>query len=311
MCPVLFLSEVCFMKKKLISILLLTAMLTGCSSETTVQPEREPETLSTDAALSTETTAMPISGLVYYITDHGTAAPSAVSNFAAQLQETGYTWETGTITDIPAAQDTVAVLNTPTEDITQAELDALDSVLDAGGHVLLLLPSSEEPVRFKYMERLLEEYCIQLDYDLVTETDSSRTYNDNESFVFMEQIGTPDGMSIAQAISDQPLYLHNARSFHFYYRDNYSAIKHDAMLESGTSAVGTPCGGTQDDPETFEGEQLITMLYSRNDQRLNSSIVAVGSADFLLDTYYEEPTSEIMQTWIFAAVQWMACYYTN
>ncbi len=309
MCPVLLLPEVCFMKKKLISILLLAAMLTGCSSQTTVQTEREPETL--DAALSTEPAPVQISGLVYYITDHGTADPSDVSSFASQLQETGYTWETGSITDIPAAPDTVAVLNTPTEDITQADLDTLDSMLDAGGHILLLLPSSEEPVRFKYLERLLEEYCIQLDYDLVTETDPSRIYNDDDTFVYMEQIGTPDGMSVAQAVFDQPLYLRNARSFHFYYRDNYSAIKQDAMLESGTSAVGTPCGGTEDDPETFEEEQLITMLYSRNDQRLNSSIVTVGSADFLLDTYYHEPTSETIQAWVFAAVQWMACYYTT
>lgn len=299
------------MTRKLIPILLLAVTLTGCSGQTTVQPETEPETLSTDTILSTEPVSAAVSGLVYYITDHGTTDPTAVSRFAAQIQETGYTWETGTITDIPAAQDTVAVLNTPTEDITQEDLEMLDSVMDAGGHILLLLPSSEEPIRFKYLERLLEEYCIQLDYTRITETDSTRTYEDNEAFVLMEQIGTPDGMSVAAATFEQPLYLRNARSFHFYYRDNYSAIKHDALLESGTSAVGTPYGGVQDDPETFENEQLITMLYSRNDQRLNSSIVAVGSADFLLDTCYDEPTSDIMHTWIFAAVQWMACYYTS
>lgn len=286
---------------------LLAALLTGCQQAEPQEPQNlqsipdrsAPDMDKVQEALSTTEETKP--GLVYYITDHETVSTSDVSHFLTFLEETGYTLETDTLMKLPIEADAV-ILNSPREDITAEELAYLDSYMDEGGHILFLMPADERELRYKNLELLLDEYCIEMDYDILSETLLMNTINEDPEHLQMTEIGEPTGMVIN--VQNMPLYMHQARSFHLVFRDNYSAIKQDAMLETLETAIGTPYGGTEDDPLSYEGEQIMTMVYSRNDQRMNSTIIAVGSSDFLLDENCTADSSLRMLEWTYASIDW-------
>ena len=129
---------------------------------------------------------------------------------------------------------------------------------------------------------------------------------DDPAFLQINQINAPTGMTIVPATAERPLYLHDTRSFHFIVYDNYSDIRQDVILKAAASAVGLPCGGISDDPETYENEELITMLYSRDTSRGNSFVVCAGASDFLYDANYAETSSLSAQDYVFAALDWAA-----
>jgi hypothetical protein len=288
------------MKFRLSAVILAgSLLLTGCSSTA----QNPPDTIA-------EETTVPKKpeGLIYYVTDHGTTDTAQLSSLIAEATEIGYTWQEDSLLNMPS-DCMVLMMNSPQEDITSEELAFLDSYLDNGGRMLMLLPPDEREIRFKYIERLLEEYCIEMDYDIITETNSQRIWNQDPEFIRIEQVEVPSRMPLGDNTANLPAFMHRARSFHMVYGDNYSAIKQDAMLETATTAVGKPFGGVQDDPVTFENEQLITMMYSRDDVRSNSVVMTVGSSDFLLDENYTAETSTVVHDWVFGAFYWLIYAY--
>ena len=277
-------------------------MLTGCSTSQGTAPDIASEETKEEAVQNKP------EGLIYYVTDHGTTDTANLSSLIAEATEIGYTWQEDSLLNMPS-DCMILLINSPKEDITNEELSFLDTYLDNGGRMLLLLPPDEREIRFKYIERLLEEYCIQMDYDIITETDNQRILNDDPEFFRIEQVEVPSRMPLGENTANIAGFMHHARSFHMVYGDNYSAIKQDAMLETAVTAIGKPFGGIQDDPMTFENEQLITMMYSRDDTRHNSIIITVGSSDFLLDENYKEQTSTVVHDWLFGSFYWLVYGY--
>ena len=272
-------------------------LLSGCSSTGNALPEPA-ETLP-------PMTEAPEPVLMYYVTDHGTTAVSEVSQMTERLEHTGYTVEADSFSALPMNADAV-ICNAPREDLTREELDLLEQYMDGGGHLLLLMPSDASEVRYKNWERFLEKFCITMDYDRLLETDSSRMLDGDPAFPLIDQISAPDGMTIMPATAETPLYLHDARSFHFVVLENFSNIRQDVMLRAAESAVGEPCGGDFDDPVTLEEETLMTMLYSRDTTRKNAFVVCVGASDFLLDQNYMAESSSGAQDYVYAALDWAA-----
>lgn len=300
------------MKKRILTFLLLPAVvLTGCS-----QPEVQNSQVIPDAPsigevqestpeIVQQPTEEPPPQVVYYVTDHGTTATEEVGSFLTELAESGYAVETDTLAALPADVNTV-IFNTPAEDITPEELAQLDSYMDEGGHILLLMPADEREIRYKNLERLLEEFCLVMDYDLVQETEAQRTYKGDADYVQLTEIAYADGMNVPEI--QVPAFQRNARSFGAVFGDNFGDIWQEAILRSASSAMGIPCGGTEDDPETFEDTELMTMTYSRDESRANAAIVAVGSSDFLLDENYTAESSVRMKELVLASLEWLVIY---
>lgn len=285
------------MKRQITAVLTACmVLLCGCSGGTGT--ENMAETLP-------PMTEVPEPVLVYYVNDHGTTDTGVLTQFMGKLSECGYTVQEDALASLPMNADAV-VISAPQEDMTSEELQKLDLYMDQGGHVLLLMPANESETRFKYFERFLEEYCVLMDYDRIEETSKARMSGEDPTHILIDQIHAPLGMSIQPETAERALYLRNVRSFHFAVMDNFDSIQQDLMLRTAGTATGIPCGGTADDPETFEGETLTTMLYSRNDQRQNSFVVCVGASDFLEDAQYDLETSKSAQDYVFAAFEWMA-----
>ena len=285
------------MRHKLFAILSAAAlMLCGCS-----QKPAQPEITETLPPM-TET---PQPALVYYVTDHGTAPTDQVTKFAAAMEAQNCTVQADVFASLPTGTDLV-VLNAPRADLTKEEAAQLDRYMDNGGHLLLLIPADETDTRYKYLERSLERYCIRMDYDRIVETDKNRMQDGDPAFPEIRQVHAPEGMTIVPETAERPLYLRNCRSFHFESLENFHDLRLDALLETAVSAVGEPCGGIADDPVTFEHEQLMTMLYSRDTTHGNGFMVVAGASDFLLDENYDLTSSKSAQDYVFAAVGWAA-----
>ena len=288
-------------------------MLCGCGEGTPPPEETAPaetaaapaETAApasetvTEAQAETEPVTEADPPVIYYITDHGTVDPSAISLAAEVLTGEDGIYLTGAAADVPEDAKAV-ILNAPQEDITSEELKALDVCIEGGCTVVLLLPANGEELRLKYIERLTEEFSVQTDYDLVT--DETRT--EGEGLISLDQIGPPEGMNAALFAASAQC-MNNVRSFHFVRFDGFDNIRQDALLECTADSVGTPFGGVQDDPETFTDECLVTMLYARDVTRQNGALIAAGSSDFLLDVNAETAAYQGTRAWLLAAVQWM------
>ncbi len=281
--------------------LLLAGLFGGCGGE---DPASSAGTVETQAP----TEAPAVSKNLYYITGNGTTDVAEVSDFRAQLETEGYLWNETTMLAIPDDADAV-ILNAPAEDLTKTEMYALNDYMETGGHLLLLLPASETDTRYKYLGQFLEPYCISLDYDRISETDASRTMNDDKYYIRTDYISRPDNMPLYSSAQDAGIvYLQNARSFHFMYQDHFSTVKQDVILKTAASVIGEPCGGQEDDPLTYEGEVLNVMGFARNENLSNASIVFVGASDFLTNAQYSSENAAPAAAWVHSALEWFMLY---
>ena len=285
------------MRRKLFAVLSAAVlMLCGCS--------QKPAESSVAETLPPMTEA-PKPAVVYYVTDHGTAPLDKVTKFKAAVEAKNCLVQADAMAELPTGADLV-ILNAPREDLTKEEAAQLDRYMDDGGHLLLLIPADENDTRYKYLERSLERFCIRMDYDRIVETDKARMQGEDPTFPEIRQVHAPEGMTITDETAQRPLYLHNCRSFHFETGENFHDLRLDAILETAASAVGEPCGGVADDPLTFEHEQLMTMLFSRDTMHGNGFMVVGGASDFLLDENYDLTSSTSAQDYVLAAVGWAA-----
>ncbi len=290
------------MKRKLFSILCAAMLLAavGCQKQ---------ETTSTpDSTEVTSDTVVVTPAHYGYLTGHGETDTSELTRFFAQLKADGHTCEEITISEVNGEYDGL-ILCAPQEDITKEELDALDIYMDSGGQVLLLMPASIADTRYKYLGQFLEEYCITLDYDLVSETSAGNMVNNDEEFIVCQKVAMPDTFAAYNDdLSSCSPFMRHARSFHVTYKTGFYSMLLDSMIQSNTSAIGTPCGGVEDDPIAYEDEALNLMVYSQDKERKYSAIVAIGANDFLLDEHYDEETSRCMVSYVYSTLMWFEQY---
>ncbi len=290
--------------------LLLAVTLGACSTgENASSSDSSPAAESSSAATEEPAvTEPPAPCQIGYVTGHGEMDDAEISKFVAQTAQDGYEWEEVSLLEIPEETD-LLIINSPTADLSADELNALDAYADQGRHVLLLLPANEAETRYKNLGHFLDGFCLTIDYDHITETDSTRMLNDNDAFILADVISYPSNMTLysEEAASGLPFLL-DARSFHFVYRENFDTIKIDAMLQTAPTAIGTPCGGTEDDPLTFEEERLTVMAYSRDEGRKNACVVAVGASNFLTDAHYDASYSRSPVDFVHSTLGWFRFY---
>ncbi len=303
--------------KKLFALLCCSALLTGCSADSGSGSDlpdldsiiQEENGTSVTEAAPEETSVSPeatqpeiISAEIYYLTDHGTQNPAELSKFRAQLETDGYVWKECTLSELPADAGMI-IYNSPAEDLTAEEVQNLQPFFDAGGDMMILLPASESETRYKFLNNLMETFSIRMDYDRITEPGK-----DND-FTLLQIIDMPERMlEYEESMSVKPVYMQNMRSFHMLGDYATDELFIDVMLQTSANVIGEPCGGTEDDPLTYENEKLNVLLYSRNAVRNNAAVVVCGAADFLNDENFDADTSKNAQNWIYSSLQWFTAY---
>ena len=289
------------MKKILMACLLTSIVFTGCSkSNTEIPTSLEDE--SEQEQSETQSTTEPVPRNLYYITSNHTQDISGLNAFVDKIKTDGYEFHEITISELPEDAEAV-IYNSPEEDMTSEEYAILDNYMNTGGHMLILLPASESETRYKYLGRLLEQFYIRLDYDLITDNANAQDNN----YIQIQAINYPDRFVFTDnSMENGIVYLRNSRSFH--HMPQGENTHYDSMLQSFETAIGTPWGGIQDDPETYEEENLPVMIYCREEERNNACLIAMGSSDFLLDENYEDTFAKSAQNWAYSAIDWLYNY---
>ncbi|MDE6005793.1 MAG: hypothetical protein K2G88_10480, partial [Oscillospiraceae bacterium] len=155
----------------------------------------------------------------------------------------------------------------------------------------------------KYLNRLLEQFYIQLDYNLIT--DNSHALDNN--YIQIQAINYPDRFVLSDdSMENGIVYIRNSRSFH--HLPQGENTHYDSMLQTFETASGMQYGGIEDDPEIYEEEILPVMIYCREEARNNACLIAMGSSDFMLDENYEDALAKPAQNWLYSSIDWLYSY---
>lgn len=296
------------MRRKLWICLAFCVLFTGCSETqnndipTSLESESDQAQTVQEEQPVTQPATEPAPRELYYITSNQTQNTAGLSNFVNKIKTDGYEWHEVTISELPADADAV-ILNSPEEDFTSEEYAILDNYMNTGGHMFVLLPASESETRYKYLDRLLEQFYIRLDYDIITDEENQQ----ENDYIQVQAINYPDRFLFAdESMQDGIVYVRNARSFHELPQGENT--HYDAMLQSFETAVGTPHGGVEDDPLTYEEEKLDVMIYCREEAKGNACLTVMGCSDFLLDENYDDALAKPAQNWAYSAIDWLYHY---
>ncbi len=304
--------------KSVFILLALCVCLTGCNTSDadsmdvpkSLESEADSQTSEADPehvpeASVTKSTTEPAPRELYYITSSQTQDVAQLTSFIDRIRTDGYNWNEITVSELPADAGAV-ILNAPQEDLSAEDFNILEEYMNTGGRIFVLLPASESETRYKYLARLLEEFYIRFDYNLIT--DEAHALEDN--YIQMQAIDYPDRFLFAdESMEDGIVYLRNARSLqHMPQGEN---TVYDSMLQTFDTASGLPYGGVEDDPEIYESEKMDVMIYCREEIKKNACVVVMGSSDFLLDENYENHRAKPAQNWAYSAIDWLYNYSRN
>ncbi len=147
---------------------------------------------------------------VYFLKGHGEKTiETNFSNFAAILKTNNYDvheLDLGAEGAIPADAK-IIYLTGPTKDLTDKERDLLMDYADNGGAMSFLLDPCGTKGRFYNIEKIMEEFGLILDYNIVTETTAANKLNDpnqvqSENFFRVEYpAGAQAGAELTQDLT--------------------------------------------------------------------------------------------------------------
>lgn len=150
---------------------------------------------------------------------------------------------------------------------------------------------------------MLETFYITMDYDKVNQPEQDADLIPLQIVGLAEYMNTYDDTMLTT-----PVYMQNIRSFHMLTAGNTDELYSDAMLQTLNTAIGEPYGGTEDDPLTYENENLNIMAYTRDSLRKNATLVVCGASDFLLDENFDSTFSTGAQKWVYSCLFWFDSY---
>ncbi len=250
---------------------------------------------------------------VYFLEGHGEKPLTEMTRMTTNLGNYNYGSGALNLTTAEAVPDDccILVIADPQFDLTDAEYQKIYAYTEKGGNVSLLIGPNDSKESFQNIQRLLNTYCIAMNYDRVSETDENRHSHD-EPYAMMCDIAEPSGDStedltsaLLPTVNDLVTYMPYSRSFYSTYGTNYGAMSMDIMIRTATTAQAEPWGGSQLDQDAVTGENLSLAMYSMDSQREGSKLTVFGSADFITDegaasAYFINPLQLFLST-----ITWM------
>ena len=276
------------------------------------------ETLLTGAIKSVVEGTQPV---IYFLEGHGENPVSKYSKLTTNLQNFNYGIKTLNLMNADAVpEDACVVISAgPTEDFSEEEYTKLSAFAETGGNIMLLVSPNEKEFSYKNLTHLMSDYCLDMDYDRIHESDTSR-HKSGDPYTFMCEI-MPAAQDSAYNITGDLIsgetqsllcYMPASRSIRSIYGSNFGTCHIDTLIQTDVTAVAEPYGGgVLDDPMEKTGEHLTLAMYSEDTLRKNSKLAVFGSAEFLTDESTES-SFFILPTYLFSAVlTWMYDSDTN
>ena len=251
---------------------------------------------------------------VYFLTGHGEKSlDENYTTFRKNLKNYNYdAKELNLVTEDAVPEDAkIIIVAAPQTDITEAEKAKLESFMEKGGNLSLLMSPNDADIDYTNIEDIMNQYGIGMDYNIVSETDSSKHVSGDDTTIMVNlvDVSETDDKSITDLTS--PLisgdsitpFMTASRSFFEYQGENRSDLTICPLIETYDSAIGKPYGGTEADPDEIAGI-LYLAAYSENIIN-DSKLVVMGNANFIDDQNLEDGYEIIPLNLYLSTITWM------
>ena len=247
---------------------------------------------------------------IYFLTGHGEKGLDQYSRFTVNLTNYNYGAKELNLSEVDAVPEDAALIlvAAPTADITTAELEKINTYLDDGGNISLLMSPNGGTFAYTNLESLMESYGFYMDYDRVYETNSAYHISGDNTTIqcqLNELEDDSEATDLTSSLIDEGLYTFMPESRSFRYDSQGGLYTIAPLITTYDTAVGEPYGGISDDPEQWENTSLMLAAYSENNARNASKMVVFGNAEFIDDEHVSDDTVIIPVYLFLSTISWM------
>lgn len=251
---------------------------------------------------------------VYFLTGHGEKEMlDSYDNISSLMQSKNYRTIPLNLSDAGDVPDDaeIIILASPSSDITAQEYDKLSKYLDDGGSMSVFLSPNGGEFDYNNIQKLLNPFCLKIEYDFVRETDSTyHVSGDNTTIMcnLKEQEESSALYADMKSLIDSEFYTYMPKSRSVdidYTGENIASLETGVLISTNTSAVAEPYGGTYDS-DVVEDYELPLAVYSEDKSRNNAKVVLFGNGEFIDDEHISD-VSYLSSYYVYlATVTWMA-----
>lgn len=256
---------------------------------------------------------------VYFLTGHGEKTiENDYTRFRQLLENYNYRAKELNLSIADAVPEDAAIIiaAAPKTDIADSEKAKIESFMDRGGNLSLLMSPNDSDKNYDNLDDIMHRYGIGMEYNIISETDSSKhvSGNENQIMVNLVDVSSLDDENIVDLTSSVidltnkisiPPFMPASRSFYQYQSENISDLTVCPLIETYDSAVGTPYGGEDIDPDKIAG-LLYLAAYSKDRTRNDSKLVVMGNAEFIDDENFSDDDFVIVPVMLYLnTITWM------
>lgn len=246
---------------------------------------------------------------VYFLSGHGEKSLDQYTRFTTNLTNYNYAAKELNLSQTDSVPEDAALVlaAAPTADITEQEAEKLNTYLDEGGNISLLMSPNGGSFAYENLEKIMEDYGFYMDYDRVYETNSNYHISGDNTTIqceLNELQDDSDAADLTSALLNEGLYTFMPESRSFRYYDENGKYTIAPLITTYDNAVGEPYGGVSDDPEEMDGN-LMLAAYSLNNARNESKMVVFGNAEFIDDEHVSDETVIIPVYLFLSTISWM------
>jgi len=221
---------------------------------------------------------------VYFIDAHSTKKLESNYNYLAKaLESNGYDVKKLDLTRQEKVPEDTTVLffAPPNQDLSAAERDKVIDYLKGGGNAIFLFDPLNSDDRLDNFDRVLNEYCMALNYDRVREG-NEMYYVANRPYHIIPELGETD-ITAQQTAEQFSVIMPDSRSIKRLINDK-DPLTITPLLTTSSDAVGEPFGGGETEETRGPVDVALVAEYS---SAVNTKIVVFGNGSFLTDEVYQ------------------------
>ncbi|GAE87378.1 GldG family protein [Acetivibrio straminisolvens] len=222
---------------------------------------------------------------VYFIDAHSRIKLEAQYNYLAKaLENNGYDVKKLDLTRQEKVPEDTTILffAPPTQDLSADERDKVIDYLKGGGNAIFLFDPLNADERLDNFDKVLNEYCMALNYDRVREN-SEMYHVANRPYHLIPELGETD-ITSEQNAGQFSVIMTDSRSIKRLINDK-DPLTITPLLTTSSYAVGEPFGGGETEETRGPVDVALVAEYV---SAVTSKIVVIGSGSFLTDEVFQE-----------------------
>ena len=261
--------------------------------------------------------------IIYFVTGHGEKTlENDYTTLNANLQNRNYLAQELVLSTAGAVPEDAAVVifPAPQSDISNDEKRMLDEYLETGGNVCFWMRPNDAEMRYKNIESILDEFSLAMDYDIVSETDSSLHISGDPYTYRVNVVASEDELDLTSGVIDivdagAIPFMSKSRSFYAKMGAEDTSVvtgsllqtvgTQDALGNDTSTAIGEPYGG--DDPlaEEISGQVLDLAMYATSTLKNDAKVMVMGNAEFIDDVNVAQDYMIIPVNLMLSVFSWM------